>query len=146
MSLRVVSTLVMLGVSLPVLAAEVGERPGDYAVSVPLTLSGEGPWYRLQLPMEAHLAARSADFRDLRVFNGDGERLAYSLIPGAERFAESQQKADLRLFPLRGPAGRRDAVPTLRVQRGDDGSIIELNAGGQSSATADVLRLSLIHI
>ncbi len=140
MSLRVVSTLVMLGVSLSVLAAELGERPGDYAVSVPLTLSGEGPWYRLQLPMEAHLAARYADFRDLRVFNGDGERLAYSLIPGAERFAESQQKADLRLFPLRGPAGRRDAVPTLRVQRGDDGSIIELNAGGQSSANADVLR------
>lgn len=140
MSLRIAAALVTLGVSLAAVAAEVIESPGDYAVTVPLTLSGEGPWYRVQLPMEAHLAARYADFRDLRVFNGEGERLAYSLIPGAERFAESQQRADLRLFPLRGPAGRRDAVPTLRVQRGDDGSIIELNAGAEASATADVLR------
>lgn len=140
MSLRSAAALLTLGMSLAAVAAEVSESPGDYAVTVPLTLSGEGPWYRLQLPMEAHLAARYADFRDLRVFNGAGERLAYSLIPGAQRFAESQQRADLRLFPLRGPVGRRDSVPTLRVQRGDDGSIIELNAGAEPSATAEVVR------
>ncbi|SHL19893.1 DUF3999 domain-containing protein [Phytopseudomonas punonensis] len=140
MSPRFIRGLIMLGVSLAAAAAEVGERPGDYAVTVPLTLSGEGPWYRLQLPMEAHLAARHADFRDLRVFNGDGERLAFSLVHGAQRSAESQQQADLRLFPLRGPAGRRDSVPTVRVQRGADGSIIELSALGEPSATADVLR------
>ncbi|KIP99801.1 MULTISPECIES: DUF3999 domain-containing protein [Pseudomonas] len=140
MSLRSAVALLALSLSLAAVAADVRETPGDYAVTVPLTLSGEGPWYRVQLPMEAHFAARYADFRDLRVFNGAGERLAYSLIPGAQRFAESQQRADLRLFPLHGPAGRRDAVPTLRVQRGDDGSIIELNAGAESSATAEVLR------
>lgn len=136
MRLNIALTLLVLGTPL-IAAAEVSERPQDYAVSVPLTLSGEGPWYRMQLPMQAQLAARHADFRDLRLFNGEGERLAYSLIPGAERFAESQQRADLRLFPLYGPAGRRDAVPTLRVQRGDDGSIIEL---AEPAATAEVLR------
>ncbi|TWE07812.1 uncharacterized protein DUF3999 [Pseudomonas sp. AG1028] len=136
MKLNIALALLTLGTPL-VAAAELSERPLDYAVSVPLTLSGEGPWYRMQLPMEAQLAAHHADFRDLRLFNGEGERLAYSLIPGAERFAESQQRADLRLFPLRGPAGRRDAVPTLRVQRGDDGSIIEV---AEPAATAEVLR------
>ncbi|YCH22433.1 DUF3999 domain-containing protein [Pseudomonas sp. D1-3] len=136
MRLNIALALLMLGTPL-VAAAELSERPQDYAVTVPLTLSGEGPWYRMQLPMAAQLAARHADFRDLRLFNGEGERLAYSLIPGAERFAESQQRADLRLFPLHGPAGRRDAVPTLRVQRGDDGSIIEL---AEPAATAEVLR------
>lgn len=140
MSLRIASALVVLGVALSTQAAEERESPDDYAVTVPLTLSGEGPWYRMQLPMEAHLAARHADFRDLRVFNGEGERLAYSLLPGAERFAESQQRDELRLFPLRGPAGRRDALPMLRVQRGDDGSIIELNMAAEPPATGDVLR------
>lgn len=136
MRLNIALALLMLGTPL-VAAAEASERPQDYAVSVPLTLSGEGPWYRMQLPMAAQLAARHADFRDLRLFNGEGERLAYSLIPGAERFAESQQRTGLRLFPLHGPAGRRDAVPTLRVQRGDDGSIIEL---AEPAATAELLR------
>lgn len=140
MSLRMGTGLLILGMALVVQAAEVQEKPGDYAVNVPLTVSGEGPWYRMQLSMEAHLAARHADFRDLRVFNAEGERLAYSLIPGAARFAESQQRVDLRLFPLRGPAGRREALPTLRVQRGDDGSIIELNATVGPSTATDVLR------
>ncbi|SDH88851.1 Protein of unknown function [Pseudomonas flavescens] len=146
MSLRVAAALLMLGVAVSAAAAEVGESPGDYALSVPLTLRGEGPWYRVQLPMAAHLAARYADFRDLRVFNGAGERLAYSLIPGAERFAESQQRADLRLFPLRGPTGRRDASPSVRIQRGNDGSIIELSAAAEPTAAADVLRGWLLDV
>ncbi|TBV02288.1 DUF3999 domain-containing protein [Phytopseudomonas dryadis] len=132
--------LALLGMALAAQAAEVRENVTDYATSVPLTLSGEGPWYRLQLPMEAHLAARHADFRDLRLFNAEGELLAYSLIPGAARFAESQQSATLRLFPLRGPADRSEALPTLRVRRGTDGSIIELNAAAETPAASDLLR------
>ena len=27
------------------------EQPDDYAQQLPLTLSGEGPWYRLDVPM-----------------------------------------------------------------------------------------------
>src|SRR3990167_2107422 len=67
------------------------ENLGDYAVQLPLSLSGEGPWYRLELPMAVHLAARHADLRDLRVFNGDGEAQAYALIQGGARERETQQ-------------------------------------------------------
>lgn len=33
----------------------------DYATQVPLTLEGEGPWYRLELPLSLQMAARHTE-------------------------------------------------------------------------------------
>ena len=33
------------------------ETPADFTTRVPLTVSGEGPWYRLELPLAVQLSA-----------------------------------------------------------------------------------------
>jgi len=68
------------------------EQPADYAVQLPLSLSGEGPWYRLDVPMALHFAARYGDLRDLRVFNAEGQALAYALVAGQGESRDSQQE------------------------------------------------------
>lgn len=102
------------------------ERLEDFAVQLPLALSGEGPWYRLEVPMALHFAARFGDLRDLRVFNAEGQALAYALVPGQSEAHDSQQEQAVKWFPLYVEQGDSSATPSLRVQRSTSGTLIEL--------------------
>jgi hypothetical protein len=115
------------------------ESASDYAVQVPLSLSGEGPWYRLELPMAVHMAARHADLRDLRVFNGAGEAQAYALSLGSARQHETQQDSAVKWFPLRGPL-HAEQSPSVRVQRSSGGTLVEVLAEEGARADEEVLR------
>ena len=115
------------------------ESASDYAVQVPLSLSGEGPWYRLELPMAVHMAARHADLRDLRVFNGAGEAQAYALSQGSARQHETQQDSAVKWFPLRGPL-HAEQSPGVRVRRSTNGTLVEVLADDAPHAAEEVLR------
>lgn len=116
------------------------EQSGDYAVQFPLSLSGEGPWYRLDVPMALHFAARYGDLRDLRVFNGEGQALAYALVAGQGESRDSQQEQAVKWFPLYAEQGDSSAVPSLRVQRSTSGTLIELRDESDSAAQPALLR------
>ncbi len=116
------------------------EQPGDYAVQLPLSLSGEGPWYRLDVPMALHFAARYGDLRDLRVFNGEGQALAYALVAGQGESRDSQQEQAVKWFPLYAEQGDNSATPSLRVQRSTSGTLIELRDESDSAAQPALLR------
>lgn len=122
--MRMVSGLLALGLLLGG-GAQAGERLDDYRHRVPLTLAGEGPWYRVELPMAVHFAAWHGDLRDLRVFNAAGQVQAYALIPGRDETHEHEQEHGVRWFPLRGDADK-GGVPALRVERSSTGTLIEL--------------------
>lgn len=111
----------------------------DYATRVPLSLAGEGPWYRLEVPMAVHLAARYADLRDLRVFNAEGQALAYALTRDAAQSRETRSEIPVKWFPLRGPASA-ERMPAVRVQRSATGTLVELAAETVPGADAEPLR------
>ena len=100
------------------------EQATDYAVQVPLEVSGNGPWYRLELPMALQLKARHADLRDLRVFNAEGEALAYAVTPASALPSEKREEAALKWFPLMGATDQ--ATPAIRVQRSSTGTLVEV--------------------
>jgi len=106
-------------------AAVAAESPGDYASHWPVELSGEGPWYRLEVPMAVHLAARYGDLRDLRLFNGAGQALAYALTPG-QAPDQALSRHGVKWFALREAPGQGATSPSLRVQRSTSGTLIEL--------------------
>lgn len=97
----------------------------DYAVQVPLALEGEGPWYRLELPLELQMAAKHTDLRDLRVLNAEGEELAYSLSLGSARAEEQRREIPVRIFPLQGAADA-PAAPAIRVQHDSSGTLVDV--------------------
>ncbi|MBP8237301.1 MAG: DUF3999 domain-containing protein, partial [Pseudomonas sp.] len=103
-------------------------------------LSGEGPWYRLDVPMALHFAARYGDLRDLRVFNGEGQALAYALVAGQGESRDSQQEQAVKWFPLYAEQGDSSATPSLRVQRSTSGTLIELRDESDSAAQPALLR------
>ena len=131
------ATLLMAFVLSPAMAAE---RLDDYASQWPIELSGEGPWYRLEVPMALHFAARYGDLRDLRVFNGAGQPLAYALTPGQAPSQDSLHQHQVRWFPVHAGAGEGLAVPNLRVQRSSSGTLIEVLDEASEQVPATRLR------
>ncbi len=127
----------LLALALPAALAE--ERPSDYARQLPLSLSGAGPWYRMELPVTLHLAARHADLRDLRVFNGAGEPLAYALKRGALSQGGSHQHWSVKPFPLYAEQDL-EQWPNLRVQRSASGTLVEVLPEPAAPGQAQVLR------
>lgn len=100
-------------------------QPDDFPTRVELRLDGEGPWYRLDLPMALHFSARHADLRDLRVFNAEGETLAYALTRSGADERRALQEHALRRFPLKG-AAEGGAVPSVRVERSTTGTLVQV--------------------
>lgn len=116
--------LAALGAICPPLSA--AEQAVDYDTRVELRLEGQGPWYRLELPMALHFAARHADLRDLRVFNAEGESLAYALTRSSASERRARHEHDVRWFPLRGPAQGAGDLPSVRVERSTTGTVVQV--------------------
>ncbi|MCO6059737.1 DUF3999 domain-containing protein [Pseudomonas sp. MOB-449] len=115
----------------PLLAAE---QPDDFATRVELRLDGQGPWYRLELPMALHFAARHADLRDLRVFNAEGEALAYALTRSSSSERRARHEHAVRWFPLRGPVEGAAGLPGVRVERSTTGTVVQVVPESPASA------------
>ncbi|NWE38101.1 DUF3999 domain-containing protein [Pseudomonas yamanorum] len=116
------------------------ETPADFTTRVPLTVSGEGPWYRLELPLVVQLSARQADLNDVRVFNAAGEPQAYALARQSAQSTESRSLANVKWFPLYAAADSTETVPSVRVQSTSTGTLVQVQPPSQLEAGEEVLR------
>ncbi|WP_460140464.1 DUF3999 domain-containing protein [Pseudomonas sp. S2_E01] len=116
------------------------EQPSDFATQLPLTLSGEGPWYRLELPLAVQLSARQTDLSDVRVFNANGEPQAYALARENAQAGETRLLTDVKWFPLYNDADDNERAPSVRVQSNANGALVEVQPSSQLEAGEEVLR------
>jgi hypothetical protein len=122
----------LLAALLPALAA--AETPADYAATAPVTLTGDGPYYRLTLPIQAYFAARHADLQDLRVFNGAGEAMPFTLLYDQPRTERTEQQVAVKWFPIDAPDASADALRQVRIERRTDGTIVSVLDGDTAVA------------
>ena len=113
------------------------EGPADFTSQVPLTVSGSGPWYRLELPLAVQLSARQADLSDVRVFNAAGEPQAYALSRQSAQRSESRNVADVKWFPLYA-ADTHEALPDVVMKSTSEGTLLEIRPS--TSQAQQVLR------
>lgn len=109
------------------LSATAQEQPADFAHQVPLALSGEGPWYRLPLPLDVQLQARQTDLSDLRVFNAAGQAQAYALVRESAQSRENRTFTDVKWFPLYNAADDNERAPSVRVRSNANGTWLKSN-------------------
>lgn len=131
---------VTLGLSLLAPLASAQDAPAEFRTQTTLTLSGEGPWYRLELPMALHFAAQFADLRDLRVFNAEGQAQAYALTLGRAEAREQVQQTAVKWFPLYGPKDAAGTAADIRVQRNSSGTLVEVTAPSSTPPAQEQLR------
>jgi hypothetical protein len=127
-------------------AAVAAETPQDYAVTAPIALDGNGPYYRLNLPIEVHFAARFPDLGDLRVFNGQGESVPFSLIRDRARTEQAVERSEVKWFPLYGSETASAAMPEIRVERRGDGTVVSIKEGEPQPGGAAVVRGYLLDV
>ncbi|WP_249678301.1 DUF3999 domain-containing protein [Pseudomonas abieticivorans] len=121
-------------------SAMAREQLADFASQLPLTVTGQGPWYRLELPLAVQLSAHQSDLGDVRVFNAAGEPLAYSLLHELPQHIDNQVQTSVKWFPLYEAADAVDAAPAVRVQLGAHGSLIEVQPEQDLEAGEEILR------
>lgn len=119
-------------------AAQV--QPGDFARHWPLSLSGTGPWYRLELPVADELSARQADLGDLRIFDAADAAQTYVIHRYSAPSPAKQAEAGVKWFPLYDAADAPRRVPPVRVQLAANGSVIDVQPGEELEAGEESLR------
>ena len=128
---------IALGVTL---SAGAQEKPSDFNIQVPLSISGEGPWYRLELPLDVQLNARQTDLADLRVFNAAGEPQAYALARESAQTSEKRVLTDVKWFALYSSADSTERAPDVKVQSSVNGTLVEVQPSSQLEAGEEILR------
>ncbi|WP_032890628.1 DUF3999 domain-containing protein [Pseudomonas sp. RIT357] len=121
------------------LAASAQEAPADFTHHVPLSVSGNGPWYRLELPLAVQLNARQADLGDVRVFNAAGEPQAYALSRQSSLRTESRNVADVKWFPLYA-ADTQESLPGVVMKTTTEGTLVEIKPSSAAKPGMQVLR------
>lgn len=116
-----------------VAAAAQGDSPGDYAYRIPLSASGTQAVVQLQLPRAVYLEARTADLRDLRVFDAAGTALPFALFEPAAQSRETRSTAPVAVFPVRvsagASAGASSRLPDgLQIRTDASGAVISVTA------------------
>lgn len=122
------------------LAAGASEKPADFATQVPLSVSGEGPWYRLELPLAVQLNARQTDLGDVRVFNAVGDVQAYALARETAKTDDNRTLTDVKWFPLYNSVDDTERAPSVRVQSSASGALVEVQPSTQLEVGEEVLR------
>ncbi|NVZ52170.1 DUF3999 domain-containing protein [Pseudomonas sp. B6002] len=120
-------------------AAVAQEGPADFTTHVPLAVSGNGPWYRLELPLAVQLSARQADLSDVRVFNAAGEAQAYALSRQSSQHTESRTVTDVKWFPLYA-ADTQQALPGVVMKATTEGTLVEIKPATEPKPGKQVLR------
>ncbi|RMS04287.1 hypothetical protein ALP74_01699 [Pseudomonas coronafaciens pv. garcae] len=122
------------------ITANAQDKPADFASQTPLSLNGEGPWYRLELPLGVQLNARQTDLGDLRVFNAEGQPQAYVITPRQPAREQEPAPIPVKWFALYSTQESGDAAPVIRIERSSSGSLIEVQPQSDIEAGEEVLR------
>ena len=133
-------TLCSLLAALFIASTHAQEKPADFSTQVPLTISGQGPWYCLELPLAVQLGARQADLSDVRVFDATGQAQAYALTQNDARQREPQTPVAVKWFALYSASDASDKAPGIRVQRSASGTLVEVQPQDDIEAGDEVLR------
>ena len=123
-------------------AAQPGasDTAADYAHAIALTVSGKNAVVQLRLPQSVYLNARSADLRDLRVFDAGGKALPFALVQPASQAQESRRELPVTVFPVMNASGQSSSVKNdVEIKTSADGSVISITTrhGAQPRTGAD---------
>jgi len=128
--LALVATAASAGVN-----ASAADGPRDYSHAIPLSVSGKQAVVQLPLPRAVYLEARSADLRDLRLFDAAGTSLPFALFEPEHPSRESKSMAPVAVFPVRAPAGGASPLPEgLQIRTDAHGAVISVTAPQTHSA------------
>lgn len=148
------AAVLLLGTLSAATAASDAPTPSEFAWRASLSVPAGANAARITLPAEAMVRLQSRDARDIRVFNADGEAVAFSVVTPtgstADQIAQTRRYPALPLFTTaRGMRPNKGSVQVQVDQATQGGSVwvrfgdSQGAAGGAPSAAAKRLPSAL---
>ncbi|MDR2188219.1 MAG: DUF3999 domain-containing protein [Azonexus sp.] len=122
-------------------AAPAADTPATYAARWPLQLPAGASLVRLPLPVDALTQAQTADLRDLRVFNADGQPTPLALARARPESAAPPVPITLPALPIKTPRQSRVGEFTLHIEDGPNGRIVDLDSKAPGVTTGKAFAL-----
>ena len=124
---------------------KVQPKPSDFAMQLPLRLSGDNGVVQLQLPLSVYQHAQSASLADVRVFNSAGQPVPFAFFQPTRSSTTQWRESDVNLFPLMsGPADDPSGQLELDVRASQDGTLLSVHAKGIGKKQAGNQLIALI--
>ncbi|MEC5159576.1 MULTISPECIES: DUF3999 family protein [unclassified Janthinobacterium] len=125
-------------------AAAPSDTPADYPHSLPLSVSGTGGVVAFRLPQSVYLRAATPDLRDLRLFDKDGNKLAFALQRPPAQARTSRSELPARIFPVTGARGdaQGDDAGGLDIRTGSDGRLLSVTRAARAGEVPGKAELS----
>ena len=130
-------------------AQPASDTAADYSHAIGLTVSGKNAVVQLRLPQAVYLNARSADLRDLRVFNASGKALPFALVQTAAQSQASRREVPVTVFPVNAPGQAASVKNDVEIKTSVDGSVTSVTSittrhGAPLKSGADGARLEAL--
>jgi hypothetical protein len=110
-------------------SASPADGPGNYSHTIALGMSGKQAVVQLPLPRAVYLEARSADLRDVRLFDAAGTALPFAVFEPAQASQENRTMAPVAVFPVRAPGGASSRLPDgLQIRTDANGAVVSVTA------------------
>lgn len=122
--------------------------PDEFAMRLPLTVSGDNGVVQLQLPLRVYQSSRSPDLADLRVYNLGGQALPYTLYRPSYRTRTHSRESGTQLYPIYQSMQTQDSNGDLRLElrTGKDGAVVSVVTKGTSAATGEALTAVIVDL
>ena len=99
----------------------------DFAYGIELITDGTAPIYRLPIPEQVYRKIYRNDLGDIRIFNGNGQRIPYVIRAQETRETTRSYWVNLPVFPLKGDTRRQVNTENLEIRVNDDGRIVDIH-------------------
>jgi hypothetical protein len=100
----------------------------DFAYGIPLSTSGDEPFFQVAVPAQVFQGAARSGAADFRVFNADGAIVPFAYLPSPVAGRERRPPVELPLFPLRADRAQTDlSGMTVSVTSGAAGTTFNLS-------------------
>ena len=113
-------------------AQSVEPRMTDFALQLPLTVTGDNGVVQLQVPLRVYQESLSPVLADVRIFNAAGQALPFALLSEVDSERVVQRDSDAGVFPIYGVVGRSTQTQ-LDFGLTADGRLAWVLSRGQSS-------------
>ena len=138
-------TCLIAGAALAVTPAPP-DRPQDYGWSMPVQVPAGAGIVQLSLPREVYLHASSASLADVRLFDGDGKRLAYAMVAPPAQSATQRTNTPARIFPVTGAPATGDGMQGIDIRTADDGRLLSVSTRAGTAATTAALQALILDL
>jgi hypothetical protein len=112
--------LIALWAGLASVAHAAPITPGTFSSRAAVTLTGDGPFHQLSLPLPVYQGVKRQDLGDLRVFNGKGETVPHALFRPESSAVSKAKETRAALFPITATGDTQGDLAVTVRRSGED--------------------------